>query len=239
MSKKSQCKFLPLLYLALGILGFLLRRGLYATGVDEKGLLVPGHILEMILLALSVLSAALAVLLTKGGRVEEAERYVSSAGCAALIYGILYQVMMPDAGLAVLNRVYRIFGLAAMLSLIPQALFRVKKKSSFFPSYALLCIFLCLQLVEGYQVWSKQPQLENYVFALGSVLCMLLFTYHQAVRCAGQKPSRLHIAYGLMGIFFGCVASAYGEFTIFHGASAIWLLSEMSCLRQEAGNAAA
>lgn len=225
-------KLFPPLFLLLGIAGCVLRYSLYLAATDSRGLLVPHHPLEWVLWGLTVCCAVLAVFsrkLTVGqpGR-------IGALGAAALAGAVLWQcgqvAHVRVASLIYVN--YTVTG-AAFAGLLLLALAYLRGRKPSFACYAVLCVYYCIQMVLCYQHWSERTQLQDYVFALGAVLCMALSSYYLGCAAAGMAPRRRQVPLGLMGIFFCCTAIPFCDTPAAYVCAALFLLTEFSALKEE------
>lgn len=231
MKKRSNLKYLPFLYVLLGLLAAGLRLGLYAAATDDRGLLTPMHPLMLALVVLTALAAIGAVLLPRFSRIANAHGVAGGLSSTAFAVGLLYCLLTEPAGNSpLLTSVHRVLGVTAALSLIALAILYLLRKPPYFLMYCFVCMFLCIQMVMFYQLWSEQPQLQDYVYGLGAVLCMVLFVYQQAAARAGLPESKLTPVFGLMGIFFCLASLPQGEQPVLFAAGALWLTGELTRL---------
>lgn len=231
MKKRSDLKYLPFLYILLGLLAAGLRLMLYAAATDDRGLLTPMHPLWIALTALTVLAAIGAVLMPRFSRIANAHGVAGGLSSTAFAVGLLYCLLTEPAGNSpVLASIHRVLGVAAALGLIGLAFLYLLHRPPYFLMYCLVCLFLCIQMVMFYQLWSEHPQLQDYVYGLGAVLCMVLFVYQRAAAGAGLPESRLTAAFGLMGIFFCLSSLPQGEQPVLFAAGALWLTGELTRL---------
>lgn len=233
MSLQTKRIILPLLFLALGLTGMTSRLGLYAAAVDAKGLLA-SHLLTLVLLGLTALAAAGAVLLTGKTRVSIPGGIPAALGSAALAAAVIVQSLRMDAAedsrFLMLNLAFSAAGAACALVL---ALCHVRKKQPHFGLYAVVCIFYCIHQMLCYPLWSKNPQIMDYAYSLGAVLCAILFCYGQAAQVLGVKHTRFQAAIGLFGIFCCYTAIANCEFPILYAGTALFLTTELTGLGQK------
>lgn len=233
MSKNSIFKLFPFLFLALGLLGMACRLGLYAQAVDWKGLL-GSHPLTPVLLVLTGLAAAGAVVLTWKTQESIPAGVPAALGCIALAAAAAVQTLnmeaVEDFRFLMLNLV---FSAAAVLCALVLALCHARKKQPHFGLYAVLSVFFCVHQLLCYPLWSKNPQIMDYAFSLGGVLCAILFCYGQAAQVLGVKHSRLQGAFGLFGIFCCCTAIAHCEFPILYAGTALFFVTELTGFNQK------
>lgn len=231
MKKRSDLKYLPFIYVLLGLLALGLRLGLYAAATDDRGLLTAWHPLTMVLFAVTALAAVGAVLMTRFCRIGDARGPVPAVTATAFAVALLYCLLTARAGTSpTITLVHRVLGVTAAMALIAQAIVYLLRKPPYFLLYGLVCAFLCVQMVQFYQLWSEHPQLQDYVFGLGSVLTMVLFVYYRGAAKAGLSAPRAVSAIGLMGIFFSLAAIPQSEEAVFFAASALWLTGELTRL---------
>lgn len=228
--KKQANKFYPLLALILGFAAAGCRAALYALGTDAKGLLVSGHpaaIALWVVTAAALVLAAAAWLRTREEDVCGESRNVPEAlGTAVMALGVLSTMLFPEkGGIAVLMRIHGILSLLGFGGLLAAAGFLLAGKKPPFGCYAAAAVFLLVHVVARYRVWSSNPQLANYLFALGAGLCLTLVSYYQAALAVGLGGIRQRLALGSLGIFFCITAAVRGEYPVLHICSAGWLLS--------------
>lgn len=236
MSKNSKFKLLPFLFLALGLLGLVSRRELYIRATDWKGLLAP-HPLSWVLLGLAVLAAAGSLLLTRKTQVSIPGGIPTALGCAALAAAMVFQSLDLEAAEKVrFVPLFRFFSWIAAVCALLLAFCHSRKKQPHFGLYAVLCIFYCLHQMLCYQLWSHGPQMQDYWFSLGAVLCAILFCYGQAAQVLNVRHSRFQGALGLFGLFCCGTAIASCEFPILYAGTALFFVTELTGLieRKEA-----
>lgn len=189
----------------LGILGLVLGRLLYALALDDRGLLVRGHFLSLLLCLLIPISLAVA-LLALPGRKEEVRADFVPGPWAALGHGlaaaaILAAVLTGDAAaLGGLGTVWRLLGLLAALGLLFAAWQQYRGKAPGFAGYLVLCLFLLSHLVAHYRQWCADPQILDYLFELLGAGLWMLFAYYCACDCVGLDKPRMRLATGLLTV---------------------------------------
>lgn len=201
----KQTKFFLPLAAGLGILGLVLGRLLYALALDDKGLLVRGHLLSILLCLLIPLSLA-AVLLVLPGRKEEPRADFAPGPWAVLGQGgaavaILAAVLTGDAvALGGLGTLWRLLGLLAAMGLLVAAWRQYRGKAPGFAGYLALCLFLLSHLVAHYRQWCADPQILDYLFELLGMGLWMLFAYYCACARVGLDKPRLRLATGLLAV---------------------------------------
>lgn len=195
----------------LGILGLVLGRLLYALALDDRGLLVRGHFLSLLLCLLIPISLAV-VLLALLGRKEEVRADFVPGPWAALGHGlaaaaILAAVLTGDAAaLGGLGTVWRLLGLLAALGLLFAAWQQYRGKAPGFAGYLALCLFLLSHLVAHYRQWCADPQILDYLFELLGAGLWMLFVYYCACGCVGLDKPRMRLATGLLTVTMCLIA---------------------------------
>lgn len=238
MNEKLTKKAYPLLALALGLCGAGCRFLLYATGVDAKGLLVPGHPAAWVLGLLTAAAALMAALAWRLSREDDkapddpGRGLVPALGSAVMALGALSVVLLPESGgIPALLRIHRLLSVAAAVCLLAAAGFRLRGKPVPFGCSALAAVFLFIHVVSRYRAWSGDPQVMDYLFSLGAGLCLTLTAYYETALAVGLGGRRLRLALGTLGIFFCFTAAARGEYPALHLCGGLWLLAMLLTAR--------
>lgn len=238
MNENLSRKLYPLLGLALGLVGAGCRFLLYALGMDEKGLLVPGHpaaIALWVVTAAAVLAAVLAAMTFREDNKapDETCRSIPEAlGTAVMALGVLSTLLLPENnGIATLLRLHRILSVLAFFCLLAAAVFRLMGKPVPFGCYAGAAVFFFVHVVTRYRAWSGNPQMADYLHALGAGLCLSLVSYYETALVVGLGGRRQRFALGILGIFCCVAAAARGEYPLMHLCGAVWILSVLLTVR--------
>lgn len=238
MNENLSRKLYPLLGLALGLVGAGCRFLLYALGMDEKGLLVPGHpaaIALWVVTAAAVLAAVLAAMTFREDNKapDETCRSIPEAlGTAVMALGVLSTLLLPENnGIATLLRLHRILSVLAFFCLLAAAVFRLMGKPVPFGCYAGAAVFFFVHVVTRYRAWSGNPQMADYLHALGAGLCLSLVSYYETALVVGLGGRRQRFALGILGIFCCIAAAARGEYPALHLCGAVWILSVLLTVR--------
>ena len=238
MNENLSRKLYPLLGLALGLVGAGCRFLLYALGMDEKGLLVPGHpaaVLLWVVTAAAVLAAVLAAMTFREDNKapDETCRSIPEAlGTAVMALGVLSTLILPENnGIATLLRLHRILSVLAFFCLLAAAVFRLMGKPVPFGCYAGAAVFFFVHVVTRYRAWSGNPQMADYLHALGAGLCLSLVSYYETALVVGLGGRRQRFALGILGIFCCVAAAARGEYPALHLCGAVWILSVLLTVR--------
>lgn len=232
MKTPQNTKTLPLFTAGLGILALALRIALLALGNDEKGLLIPGHpldILVWIVTAIAVLPVLLCIRKPKGPYC-----FVPSAAAAfgsfALAGGIAVAVIFGWNPWSRLELVRDLCGLLAIPALMAEALRRYEGKQTFFLLHAPVCVYLTLYTVSHYQIWCSRPQLQDWFFSMIGCLLLMLFAYYQTAFDVEMGKPRMQQAAGLASVFFCTAAMAAGEEVPLYLGGAVWALTSLCSL---------
>ncbi len=228
-------KKLPWMISGLGLLAFGLRLGLYIVAVDEKNLLVSWHPLEIglyLLLGAAVLTVALGVRSLEGSKAWWPNFDPSRGAFLGSLFfgaGLLATVAGSGTPSLLLDKVQAALGLAAGLGLFWAGWKRRQGEAPCFLLYCLVCLYLALYLVNHYQQWSSDPQLQDYLFSLLAVISMTLYAYEQAAFSLDMGNRRRLLATGLLGAFSAFAALGHTHDGLILLPGAVWCLTNL-CL---------
>lgn len=225
---------LPLFTLLCGGIGILLRLWLYGTGLDADGLLISAHPAGILVLILTVLTAGLLLWFLRHFRThgKYSRQFPVSvwgavgafAGAVCLLLTAMVELIKQESPLSV---IVGLLGIAAAASLAFTGLCRLKSLRPSFLFHTVICIFLILQLIRRYQLWSADPQLHDYCFQLLSSVSSMLFSYHLAaldLKCENRRPL---VTVGLLGTFFCCLSLVATDAPLFYGGLAAWMVTNL------------
>jgi len=227
----------PALVALMGAATGLLRFCLYLVGTDEKGLLVSGHPLEIILWLLT--AAAVILILLQVWPMAGSRRYAvnfpastrAAAGCFLFAAGIFLTVMANRQVWSTLEFVRNIACLAAVPALTAVAICRRMGKRPLFGFHAILCLALTLHTVSHYRAWSACPQLQDSFFPMMGCLGLMLFSYYQTAFDVGLGSRRMQLGTGALAAFC-CFAAIPGSGTVLlYLTGGIWTLTNLCALK--------
>ena len=207
--------------LVLGLAALGLRLALYRVGVDEKGLLTPGHPLEIGVWIVTAAAAALAVLPGKEPP-ENRNLRLEALGELLAAAGILLALPEGIRSLSnILEALQLTLAMAACAGLGYGAVRRLRGRSPSAVYYGLPCLFFALNVVCCYRGWVSHPQLQDYLFPLLGARSMMVFAY---LRCVPEKH-RIRRAVGLMGGFLCLAAASKVVFWPMYLGCGLWMLT--------------
>ena len=233
MKTKPNIQILPVFVAALGFLALILRLALFLLGTDEKGLLISGHPLGILVWTVTVFAAAATILGIRkldGSRKYEhnfAPSAAAAIGAFALAGGITVAVIFGWNTWTKLELIRNVCGLLAVPALVALGLFRYRGKPPVFPLHGLVCLYLILHTISHYQLWSSRPQLQNWFFPMLASLLLTLFAYYLTAFDANMGKRRMQLAAGLLSVFFCIAAMAGGEDVPLYLGGAVWALTNL------------
>lgn len=233
MNLQGKKRLYPLGALLLGAVGCVLRAGLYLVGTDHKGLLVSGHPLELILWVCTGVCVLLAFLAARQEKkitcYEDAfgPSMTAAFGHILAASGILLTALTGVAGMGLLARIWRLFGLLCAPALYWAGLSRARGKRPFFGTYGVCSLFFALHLVANYQSWCADPQLQNYVFAFLAMLALMMFAYQLCACCVDNGSGKLLGLFGMLAVSLSLIALAMDGRVYLYGGCAAWALGEL------------
>lgn len=237
-------KILPVSVLLLGIAGCALRAGLYAYGVDHRGLLVRLHPTELGLWLTAAVTVALVLLAVRRmdgpNAFDRNFRYSlwASMGHILLASGILLTVLTHAPSLpGLVGKLWKLLGVASAPLLFYGAFSRVLGKKPNFLCYVVTCVFFAFHLVCHYRVWCSDPQLQNYLFDFIGTIGLMVFAYYQAAFCVGSGSRRHQLTAGLLTGYLCIVNLPTTQYLYLYLGGAVWALTGLCAL--EAPQAAA
>lgn len=228
---------MPLFALMSGILGALLRFWLYATGIDESGLLVPIHFAGVVLTLLCVATIGIILWVCRNfpGQGKYSVQYPACtwggigafAGSIGLVLTSMLELVRKEAFFATLTGV---FGLVAAVALLFTGLCRLKGLRPHWGFHSVVCLYFVIRLISRYQIWSSDPQLADYCFQLLATVCAMLFSYHRASLDAKAARRRRLVILGLLGGFLCCLSVTASDAPLLYAGLAVWMLTNLGTL---------
>lgn len=226
-------------YLTLGAggLGLVLRVVLYATGTDEKGLLVAGHWAGIAMWILTVLVAAALYLSTKPiqGPTQYRDAYPVSypagLGALGLSLGILITTIsdLSDPPSTV-DLIVWILGALSVVALAGICLCRLSGSRPSFLLHGVVCMYFAMRMVSRYQFWSSDPQIADYAFYLGAYVALMLTAYHQAAFDADMGSHRALWLGSLAAVYLCCLSLKGNTDTILLLTAGLWAFTNLPSL---------
>lgn len=205
----------------LGLCAMVCRWLFYSLYTDDRGLLAAGSFPEVLLLVLSVAAVFLAFLAQPPESREN--KLLSGLAPLLLALGLLLPQERASSVSAILWLLFQMGRYLSAAAAAALGILRIQGKKPPFGLNATVCIGFLLRLVASYQVWSRIPQMQNYVFALASTLCLAGFAYQQAARevSLGSPLWRLRLAF--VGTFASMAASVGTSGQPLYLLCALWL----------------
>lgn len=233
MKRSVKPEYLKILPVGAGALGLLLRTALYATGVDEKGLLIADHWASVALWILTAATLAALFILTRS--IQGPEDYhtahpasvISGVGAFAAAAALVFTVL---GELATAQLVHLAVGFAAAVSLAAIGLCRLSGKKAHFLLHAIVCVFFGMRMVGQYQHWNADPQIHNFVFYLGAYVALMLHAYQHAAIDEGLGSHRALWCSGLIAVYLCCVSLRGSADTWLIPGAAFWVLTNLTNL---------
>lgn len=204
----------------LGGLAALSRNGLYQAGVDERGLLTPGRPEVIYLVVLTLAAAVLCFLIQEPEKTRPSHVIPYTWFATAMLWP---QSLSPAASMKPLLIVSQAAGAVLAAAMV---YFAVRKKKPVFGLSAGLCVCMILRLVASYQLWSRDPQIHDYIFALLACLCLTAFFYQQTALEAGLGSKIWRLRFAFLGCYLCFAASVGTEVNCFYTYAAFGLMTE-------------
>ena len=221
---------LPLLTVALGSLGLVLRMLLYMVAVDAKNLVRMGHPPEILLWLVTIAAAVLIInAVRKGYSVNFGNARMGGLGTAVMAAGVVITVLEGGIAPTGLEKIRDLLGLLSGAGLAAAAVSRWQGKQPFFLLYGIICVFFAIHMVSCYQLWSSNPQIQDYVFTLAACIGLMLFSYQQAAFYAGIGKEKWLLAMGLVSVFSCLVCVSGTENPILYLTGGIWGVTNLCC----------
>lgn len=223
MKNPRKTEYLPWLMLGLGGISWVVRVCLDRFGTDEKGLLIPFHPFELLLLALTAAAAVMIFLGAKQLPEEPATAHRAIPGLASLAFavGVLSAVLAMEA-YAPVEILTRALGFAAALGLMVCAVWYLRGKDPCFLIPVVVSVFFALYTVTTYRQWSGKTQLLSVLFAAGGWMLLALTAYYHAARQVGLEKEKLRFGAAMAAAFVCLTAAGQGESALLYATGGIW-----------------
>lgn len=225
----TRTKLLRYTVLSAGLLGMTLRALLYATAIDQRGLLIANHWATWAILILTALVLGILLLMIRKNR-DSADysdlfpasflQAVTSVAAAAAI-AVRSWMLYPIAG-DTLELAATIAGFAAGIGLLLVGICRLAGKQPSFLFHSGLTIFFAFLMVSQYRTWSADPQLMDYGFYLAALICLMLTAYFLAAIDTRMGTPSGALFFSMAASFFCCLALPESNEVLLLTACALW-----------------
>lgn len=231
MNKLLKPSKLPYFTLAAGITGLLLQVWLFATGLDENGLLISGHPGAILSWALAFAGTVILFISTRGlgapQQPRQPKRPVPGCiGSLAAAVGIGAAALPATAaGGDGFSLISGFLGIAAAVCLCLTGLCHLRKTLPPFWLYYVVVLYFLFHLVSQYRQWSWIPQLSIYGFPLLSSVFLMLACYHRCALDSSLGNWGSYLFFSQTAALLSCLAIP-GRSSLFYPAMALWMLLE-------------
>lgn len=228
---KNQTLSAAVCTLGASLAAFLLRRELYALAVDQRGLLIPFHPLEIALWALALLSVPVAW--WGAGKLSAGKPAPRKPWAALPCWVLAALVLLTRSGawgrtLPALARLQEAASWLGAAALAAEGLYLLLGRKPGFLSFGGTSLFFALRLIAGYQGWSRNPQLQDDIFAAFTCVCLTLCAYHRMALAVEPGSPRKGIFFGILGCVWGFAAGAWGQDALLWLAGGLWAFTVLA-----------
>lgn len=208
-----------------GVAAMVLRFWLLKSGVDDRGLLVTGHLGYILSYVLGlVLPIALFFVLGKGKpALHFAPMPLASVGffVQAIGFGLAAWTLLSYTTLA-MRTVTGIFGIAAALCALVAGIYAIRGYRTHPLFFCPGALFFACFLFCRYQQWSAEPELQRYVFQLAAAVLSMFALYQRSALGVNMGSSRQYLVWSRSAILL-CLAAIPGS-----QLPLLWLCMAMS-----------
>ena len=196
-----------------GVAAMLLRFWLLKAGVDDRGLLVTGHlgyILSYILCF--ALPVTLFFVLGKQKRhLHFAPTILSAVGffVQAIGFGIAAWTLLSYTTLA-MRTVTGVFGIAAALCCVVAGIYAIRGYRTHPLFFCPGALFFACFLFCRYQQWSAEPELQRYVFQLAAAVVSMFALYQRSALGVKMGSPRQYVLWSRSAVLL-CLAAIPGS----------------------------
>lgn len=220
-----------------GLAGFGLRTAFYRVGFDQRGLLARMHPLQLGCMLLVLVAAALCLLVLKKADLScRPARFLHPLGRGLLAPVVCGGLMLHGWKLLVLVR--QTLAVPDLLDILPLAralLALAAGAAALIILWAaprnevmnLVCfssfsLFFTLDMLCRYQLWSGNPQIQDYVLPVFACICFALCSYYRMAFLGQIRSPRAHGFTSVMGLVLGLICAAGPDTPAFYLAGAAW-----------------
>lgn len=219
-----------LIALACGGIGFLLNMTIALGGYDSQDLPKRGFLPAAVLPWFTVAAALIPVALFF--KVKGARKYLHTftASVSAALGIFLLAACLGISGIAGLAHspkgitLWRhILGIVSGLALVPCGLCRLNGKRPVWLCWATVSLYLVLLLIGSYPLWSRQADLNRFLYQLLAGVALMIAAYQQCAADAGVGNLKEYLVLSLMCVTLCPIAmmgssqwAMYGCFLIYH-----------------------
>lgn len=230
---KLKTTLLPLFTAFLGAVGLLIRFWIHTAGTDPEGLVIKDHpavfVMAVLLIGVLALLAVAAIFMDKTptapGRstVGAVGCYIGAAGL--LITAILELSSMESTGKIsdIAGALNIVLGFCSAVILVLMGNCRKQGKAMNVWAYAAIVVFFVFHLLQQYQLWTRQPQISDYLFPLLGSVFLMLAVYHRACKDLGQPAQWQYMVLSQAALFFSMLSMG-GQSRVFYISMAAWTL---------------
>lgn len=213
MLKNLKTNIAALITAGMGLLGLGLLALLYATGVDEKGLLVSGHPLLWVLGLMTVAATALIFLYCRASQGSDrfADNFPASlpgaiGSFAAAAGGLVVVLTELGQDTTIPGILCTVMGFLAVVAFLVTGICRFKGQRPLSLYHGGISLYFALRLVCRYRAWSANPQLTDNLFCILASVCLMLTAYHRAAFDAGVGKRRSFLFFSLLAVLLSVMA---------------------------------
>jgi len=231
MNKHFKPNLLPFIPGLFGALAMMCRLWLQLTGVDEKGLYIPGHpanVLSYLLLAATAVVVWLCCrpLLGRGDPGPFPQSAIGGIGSMLGGLGLIASSLLEDAAGAVglFDQICLFLGCIAGLALFLAGILQLLGKSLRCSLHGVVLIYFLVHLIARYRLWSAQPAAEDFLFPLLASAFLTWMAVQRTCLEVGYGNRRAYVFANQMALFC-CLASVTSTHPLFYMAMMIWSLT--------------
>lgn len=196
-----------------GIAAMLLRFWLLGSGVDDRGLLITGHLGSILSYILCfALPLCLLVLLGKGKHpVRFSPTVLTAVGFFALAIGLgvaAWRLLSSTA--LVLHTATGIFGIAGALCAVVAGIYALRGYRTHPLFFCPGALFFACFLFCRYQQWSAESELQRYIFQLVAAVLSMVSLYQRSALGANIGSGKRYLLWSRSAILL-CLAAIPGS----------------------------